>query len=65
MGILPCRGGNDCGIASDAVYPKVADKYVVPGAVEKAMAMGIARGKELQMQEEGRLQRLQATVKRS
>ncbi|KAI8469275.1 MAG: cysteine endopeptidase [Monoraphidium minutum] len=52
--ILMHRGGNDCGIASDAVFAKVAKKYVVPGAQAAATELGLARGRELQKQEEGR-----------
>ncbi|KAF6265677.1 hypothetical protein COO60DRAFT_1697673 [Scenedesmus sp. NREL 46B-D3] len=36
------RGGNDCGIASDAAFADVAPKYMVPGAAERALELGNA-----------------------
>jgi hypothetical protein len=36
------RGGNDCGIASDASFAEVAPEYVVPGAAEAARKLALA-----------------------
>eukprot|EP00775_Hariotina_reticulata_P009003 gene9003-9176_t len=36
------RGGNDCGIASDASFAEVATEYVVPGAAEAAIKLALA-----------------------
>jgi hypothetical protein len=33
------RGGNDCGIASDACFAEVSPQDVVPGARERAMVL--------------------------
>lgn len=37
------RGGNDCGIASDAAFADVAPKYMVPGAAERALELVLSR----------------------
>ncbi|KAF8061334.1 cfaD [Scenedesmus sp. PABB004] len=35
------RGGNDCGIASDAAFAAVDRAHVVPGAAERALALAL------------------------
>jgi hypothetical protein len=40
------RGGNDCGIASDAVFAAVAPEYVVPGAAERALELVLSRSRD-------------------
>jgi len=47
------RGGNDCGIASDAVYGRVDDAYVVEGATEAAQKLAVAGGLRLATADEG------------
>eukprot|EP00879_Flechtneria_rotunda_P020025 GHRR01021053.1.p1 GENE.GHRR01021053.1~~GHRR01021053.1.p1 ORF type:complete len:405 (+),score=139.61 GHRR01021053.1:1350-2564(+) len=37
------RGGNDCGIASDAAFAAIADEYIVPGAAERALGLVLAK----------------------
>jgi hypothetical protein len=52
--LAPPQGDNDCGVASDAVFAKVADSAVVPGAQARAAELGLARGRALQELEERR-----------
>ncbi len=45
------RGGNDCGIASDAVYAKIDEKYEVPGAKSAAVKLAVENGARLAARE--------------
>lgn len=49
--LLPCRyikihrGGNDCGIASDAAFADVSPEYVVPGAAKRALQLVLSKSR--------------------